>query len=231
MRIEENRTKARLGMNDLDVAGRRRRDRRKWRYAFLASLVFHILVLMPGGSLPIPPSPFAAAGPEANDDRAAAGSMQALNIVSPPPRPIPRPRIPLPVEIEIEPVVIEDEVVFDAVALLGEQPGLDDPGLLNGDGRGDGGTAAEGLRRLLPPTPRGMIIPPANRGLRGVEIAVWVLVDAAGRVVADSTRLDPPTRDRGFNRQLIREAAQWVFRPGTEDGEPVTAWFVYRISM
>lgn len=231
MGIEANRTKAPLGMNHLDIAVRRRRDRRRWRYAYVASLAFHVMVLMPGGPRPIPPSPFAAAGPRTNDDRAAAGSMQAVNIVSPPARPIPRPRVPLPVEIEIEPVVIDEEIPFDAVALLGERPGLDDPGLLNGDGRGDGGTAAEGLMRLLPPTPRGMIIPPANRRLRGVEIAVWVLVDATGQVVADSTRLDPPTRDRGFNRQLIREAAQWVFRPGTKDGEPVVAWFVYRISM
>ena len=76
-----------------------------------------------------------------------------------------------------------------------------------------------------------MIIPPANKGLRGVEVQVWVFVNEHGRVVADSTRLDPPTRDRGFNRQLMREAAQWVFRPGTLDGKPVAAWFPYVISM
>jgi hypothetical protein len=50
-------------------------------------------------------------------------------------------------------------------------------------------------------------------------------------VVADSTRLDPPTRDRGFNRQLIREAAEWVFRPAIDQGRPVASWFPYRISM
>lgn len=218
-------------MNDLDVGRRRQRDRRRWRCAYLASLVLHIFVLMPGGGRPIPPTPFAAAGPRANDARAAMGGMQAIHVVSPPPRPIERPRAPLPVEIEIEPVVIEQEPIFDPAALIGERPGLDDPGLANGDGRGDGGTATGGLRRLLPPSPRGMIIPPANRNLRGVEIDVWILVDASGQVVADSTRLDPPTRDRGFNRQLIREAAQWVFRPGTKDGQSVAAWFVYRISM
>lgn len=218
-------------MNDLDVASRRRRDRRKWRYAYLASALFHFLVLMPGVGRPIPPSPFSAAGPRANDDRAARGGMQAINVVTPPPRPIVRPRIPVPVDFEIEPLVIEEEPAFDAAALIGERPGPVDPGLANGDGRGDGGTGAEGLRRLLPPSPRGMIIPPGNKSLRGVEIDVWVLVDASGEVVADSTRLDPPTRDRGFNRQLIREAAMWVFRPGTRDGQPVVAWFVYKISM
>ena len=218
-------------MNDPDVYTRRREDRKMWRKAFLASLVFHLLVLIAGSDGPIPVSPFAAAGPKANDDRAAAGGMQVLTLVTPPPRPIVRPRVPLPVEIEIEPIELEDDVVFDAAALLGERPGPDNAGLENGDGEGDGGTAAEGLRRLLPPTPRGMIIPPSNRNLRGVEVQVWVFVDASGQVVADSTRLDPPTRDRGFNRQLIREAAQWVFRPGTRDGQPVAAWFPYRISM
>ncbi len=218
-------------MNDLDVYTRRRRDRKTWRRAILASLVVHLVVLIAGSDGPIPVSPFAAAGPRANDDRAAAGGMQVVHVVNPPPRPIVRPRVPLPVEIEIEPVELEDDIVFDAAALLGERPGLETPGLGDGEGEGDGGTSTEGLRRLLPPTPRGMIIPPANRDLRGVEVQVWVFVDATGRVVADSTRLDPPTRDRGFNRQLIREAAEWVFRPGTEDGHPVAAWFPYRISM
>ena len=220
-----------FGMNELDVAVRRRRDRRKWRFAYLASLVLHLVVLMPGGTRPIPQVPLSAAGPDANDDRAARGGMQAINIAAPPPRVIERPRVPLPVEIEIQPVVIEEDIAFDPVVVLGEGTGLDDPGLLDGAGGGGGGTSAEGRDRLMPPTPRGMIIPPANRDLRGVEIDVWVLVDAAGQVVADSTRLDPPTRDRGFNRQLVREAAQWVFRPGTKGGEPVVAWFVYKISM
>ena len=79
--------------------------------------------------------------------------------------------------------------------------------------------------------PRGMIIPPQNDDLRGTEVQVWVFVDTRGRVVADSTRLDPPTRDRGFNRRLIREAAEWVFRPAVQEGKPVASWFPYRISM
>lgn len=218
-------------MNDLDVYTRRRTDRKMWRRAFVASLFLHLVVLIAGSDGPIPVSPFAAAGPKADDDRAAAGGMQTVNLAAPPPRPIVRPRTPLPVEIEIEPVELEDEVMFDVATLLGERPGLEIPGIGDGEGEGDGGTATDGLRRLLPPTPRGMIIPPANRDLRGVEVQVWVFVDATGKVVADSTRLDPPTRDRGFNRQLIREAAEWVFRPGTEDGQPVAAWFPYRISM
>ncbi|MCY4398668.1 MAG: hypothetical protein OXE96_04885 [Gemmatimonadetes bacterium] len=219
-------------MNIPNVRTRRRIEDKTWRKALLASFLLHLFVFVFAGSRPLPLSPYSAAGPDAGDNRAAAGSMQALNMVAPPRPPIERPRIPVPVDIEIDPVVVETEISMDVAALLGERPELDGPpGLANGDGEGDAGTASEGLRRLLPPTPRGMIIPPANRELRGTTIEVWVFVDEAGQVVPDSTRLNPPTRDRGFNRQLIREAAQWVFRPGTRGGEPVAAWFPYTISM
>ncbi len=216
----------------MDVRSRRRKDRRLWRNAFFASLLFHLFVLLLGGRGPLPLSPFAAAGPKAGDDRAAAGGMQAVNVLAPPSRPVPPPEIPLAVEIDVDPVDLEQELTFDMAALLGVKPGpIGPPGLEDGDGEGDGGTATEGLRRLVPPTPRGMIIPPTDRSLRGTEVQVWVFVDEAGRVVPDSTRLDPPTRSRNFNRQLIREAAQWVFRPGHRDGRPVAAWYPYTISM
>jgi hypothetical protein len=52
-----------------------------------------------------------------------------------------------------------------------------------------------------------------------------------GRVVADSTRLDPPTRDGDFNKRLVREAAEWIFRPAVREGKPVSSWFPYRIKM
>ncbi|MDE2805782.1 MAG: hypothetical protein OXN18_11625 [Gemmatimonadota bacterium] len=203
-----------------------------WRRGLVASLLLHLAVLLFAGGPPIPPSPFAAAGPRAGDNRAAAGGMQSLNVVAPPTRPIRPPAIPLPVEIELDVVDLETEPAIEIAVLLGERPGPPGPpGLETGDGAGDGGTAEEGLRRLMPPTPRGMIIPPANRSLRGTTVDVWVFVDEIGQVVPDSTRLDPATRDRGFNRQLIREAAQWIFRPGTQNGMPVAAWFRYTISM
>ena len=84
---------------------------------------------------------------------------------------------------------------------------------------------------MVPPSPRGMIIPPTNDRLRGRQVEVWVFVDATGQVVADSTRLNPPTSDRGFNRRLIQEAAEWVFNPAMQGGQPVAAWFPYTISM
>ena len=74
-------------------------------------------------------------------------------------------------------------------------------------------------------------MPPTNERLKGTQIQVWVFVDERGRVVADSTRLRPPTRDRGYNRRLIDEAAEWVFEPAQQDGQPVASWFPYTISM
>ncbi|MDX1647367.1 MAG: hypothetical protein R3304_09505, partial [Longimicrobiales bacterium] len=195
-------------------------------------IAFHLLVFLGWQGQVIPESPFAAAGPHSGDDRAAAGSMQALNIRTPPPRRIIPPPVPIEVAVEIEPVEFEDEVQVDAADALGEEPGaLEGPGLEDGTGEGAGGDAAEGRNDLQPATPRGMIIPPTNRDLRGTEVQVWVFVDERGRVVPDSTRLDPPTRDRGFNRRLIEEASEWVFRPATRQGEPVASWFPYRISM
>jgi len=84
--------------------------------------------------------------------------------------------------------------------------------------------------RVIPPSPRGMIMPPANSALRGITVEVWVFVDATGRVVPDSTRLNPPTSNEEFNRQLIREAAEWPFNPAKENGRPVPSWFPYTIS-
>jgi hypothetical protein len=132
-----------------------------------------------------------------------------------------------------DPVDFDPDPQIDLAAMTGDAPGMADgpPGLEGGQGRGDGGTAAEGFFRLVPPSPRGMIIPPMNRSLRGKQVEVWVFVDATGRVVADSTRLNPPTSDRGFNRRLIQEAAEWVFNPARKDDLPVAAWFPYTISM
>jgi hypothetical protein len=218
--------------HNLDASDRRRRDRKIWRTGLLLSLLFHLLLFIGWRGTVIPSSPFAAAGPRAGDNRAAKGSMQALNMRVPPSRPIIRPPRPLAVAVEIEPVEFEDTETLDPSSVLGEAPGQDEgPGLETGTGEGDGGTAEEGFNRLQPPSPRGMIIPPANKDLKGTTVEVWVFVDERGRVVADSTRLNPPTRDRGFNQRLIREAAEWVFRPAIRAGQAVASWFPYQISM
>lgn len=217
---------------EFSAEDRRRRERTTWRTGLIVSVVFHLLLLVGWRGSVLPESPFAAAGPDAGDNRAAAGGLQAINVRTPPTRPIVPPPVPIEVAVEVEPVDFEDEVVMDPSSVLGDAPGpLQAPGTADGSGAGDGGDADEGRRSLQPATPRGMIIPPTNRDLRGTEVQVWVFVDERGRVVADSTRLDPPTRDRGFNRRLIQEASQWVFRPAVQEGEPVASWFPYRISM
>ena len=218
--------------HDISATDRRGRERRTLRASLLVSAVLHVLLIFGWQGNVIPLSPFAAAGPRAGDNRAAAGSLQALNVRTPPTVPIIPPPEPIEVAVEIEPIQFEDEVEIDPASVLGEQPGLEEgPGLEDGTGQGDGGDAADGLYRLQPASPRGMIIPPTNRDLRGTEVQVWVFVDERGQVVADSTRLDPPTRDRGFNRRLIREASEWVFRPAVQEGRAVASWFPYKISM
>jgi len=218
--------------HDISATDRRGRERRTLRASLLVSAVLHVLLIFGWQGNVIPLSPFAAAGPRAGDNRAASGSLQALNVRTPPTVPIIPPPEPIEVAVEIEPIQFEDEVEIDPASVLGEQPGLEEgPGLEDGTGQGDGGDAADGLYRLQPASPRGMIIPPTNRDLRGTEVQVWVFVDERGQVVADSTRLDPPTRDRGFNRRLIREASEWVFRPAVQEGRAVASWFPYKISM
>ncbi len=212
-------------------AARRIAERKLWRNGLLGSVVVHLFVFFLWWGTASDVSPFAAAGPRAGDNRAASGGMQSVTLRIPPPRPIIPPRIPLPT---LDPVQLDDmqmEEAIEMASILGDRPGdAEGPGLLNGDGLGDGGTAADGLFRLVPPSPRGMIIPPANRGLRGQEVEVWVFVNEAGRVVADSTHLRPPTSDGDFNDRLLREAAQWSFAPARQGGEAVGSWFPYTIT-
>jgi hypothetical protein len=215
-----------------EVKERRRRERRIWRTALLLSLAVHLFLFIGWKGQVIPLSPFAAAGPRAGDDRAAKGSMQAMNLPRPPSPRIIRPPAPLEVTIEVEPVEFDMEPEIDPASVMGDDPGAGEaPGLPDGVGKGDGGNAAEGRFHLNPPQPRGMIIPPANKSLKGTTVEVWVFVDERGRVVPDSTRLNPPTRDKSFNQRLIREASEWVFRPATKGGQAVASWFPYQISM
>lgn len=214
------------------VEERRASQDRVYRMAFGVSLLLHLILLIGWRVIPIPPSPLSAAGPRNGDFLAAGGGMQSLNLQVNS-RPIVRPRIPV-ISLEMtEPLEFDAEPQLDLSAAIGEAPGLGEgpPGIEGGQGRGDGGTAAQGYFQMVPPTPRGLIIPPSSESLKGKEVEVWVFVDAAGKVVADSTRLNPPTSDRGFNRQLIKEAAEWVFNPAKRNNEAIAAWFPYTISM
>jgi protein TonB len=222
-----------------------RRYRRWFRRAFLASVLLHVVILLMFRSArPLPPSPFAAAGPRAGDDRAAAGGgMQvvALQITQPQPEPV-QPVIPEPVpeptpKIELEVVEPKPQTVAAVtpaigVPTVGEGTGTAvGPGLESGTGRGDGGTDAEGRFRVVPPSPRGLILPPSERPkqVRGREVDVWVFVTDAGKVIADSTRIAPTTGDRKFDDRLKKQAAEWVFEPARRGGRAVAEWFRYTI--
>ena len=214
-------------------AERRAAERALWRNAFLGAVVVHLLVFFLWWGQSEPESPFAAAGPRAGDNRAASGGLQAMNIRIPPSRPLIRPQVPL---LTLDPVDLleldeDQQQQVETASILGDRPGVDGPGLPQGDGRGDGGTAESGRFRNVPPSPRGIILPPANRNVRGQRIEVWVFVDERGRVVPDSTQLRPPTSDGDFNARILREAAEWVFEPGRAGGEAVASWFPYTISM
>jgi len=219
---------------------RRRKERAILVRALGVSLGLHLLVFfLWQGDSPLM-SPFAAAGPREGDDRAAAGGgMQSIALQEVQSLPITPPPIPLATLDEVVVQEFEPEVrveVGDLPGVLAEDPagegaGPPGPGREDGTGRGDGGTADEGLFRVVPPSPRGMIIPPTNRNLRGRQVEVWVFVNEAGRVEPDSTQLRPPTSDRSFNQRIIQEASQWVFEPAKRGGQPVAAWFPYTISM
>ncbi len=227
-----------------NVKQRRAGERRVWRAGFVVSVALHALIFLlgPRGSILLPAS--AAAGPDRADYRAADGSVALMALSSAPPTPITRPALPVfDVELavpDLNTVVPLPELAVDLPNLLdsgvGSTVGRDagdtpDAGIPGATGAGDAGTSREGRSRLIPPSPRGIVIPPTKEDLRGSEIEVWVFVDQQGRVVADSTRIQPPTPDRGFNEQLLGDAAQWVFEPARQNGVPVAAWFPYTISM
>ena len=215
----------------LTNAERRQKERKVWRTGLLVSLVLHAAVFLAWTADVELLSPYAAAGPRAGGSTAAAGSMQAMNLRAPETPTVTPPPIPVPDDVVVEPIEFDEAVEVDASDGIGEAPGLEAPGLADGTGAGDGGTAEEGRFRMVPPSPRGMIIPPANDELKGREVEVWVFVDERGRVVPDSTVLRPPTPDQSFNERLIREAAEWVFTPARKGAERVATWFPYRISM
>lgn len=214
------------------IRERRRGEGRIWLAGLALSLLGHILVFVLWPSSGINVSPYASAGPRSGSPEASRGGMQAMNVRAPAEEIVrPPPPAPVPTVEPVDPVPLEDEATVDASSILGDQPGLEEPGSELGTGQGDGGTADEGRFSLVPPSPRGMIVPPSNEELRGSEISVWVFVDETGQVVPDSTRLEPPTRDRDFNERLVDEAAEWIFEPAREGGEPVAAWFPYTIRM
>lgn len=225
---------------------RREPDRRYPRavvWGLGVSALAHVLLFLLFSARPLPVAPFAAAGERMGDVRAASGGgLETVQLATPqrvpePPPPIPEPTPDVTDEVIPEPEPQEEDVPAIALAEELATPGTagpaEGPGLAEGEGQGDGGAEAEGRFRAVPPRPRGMILPPSDRPdeVRGREVEVWVFVAANGRVVPDSTRLNPSTGNRGFDRRLREHAAGWVFEAARKDGEPVAEWFRYTIIM
>jgi hypothetical protein len=231
---------------------------RTWNRALaiglIAAVMIHLAILLSSRTRWTPSPPFAAAGPQASDTRAAAGGGGGMEVVrvrvqeervvaeEPTPTPVPVPDVPeMEVEIPPQPEPTTIEVPELAGALpgqgeLGQGPAVGDlaaPGSASGTGLGSGGADAEGASGMLAPVPRGMILPPADRprNVRGREVTVWVFVTETGRVLPDSTRLEPPTPDAGYNRRLRQSASEWSFEPARSTGRPVAAWYPYEIEL
>ena len=211
-----------------------RQERKVWRIALLLSLFLHLLFLILSYQSAERLTPYAAAGPASGSPLAASagGGMRAMVLRQPqevtiPPRPEVPVIDPVPIELQEEP-----QLAFNEIELRdpgeGQREGPESgSGLPGGEGGGDAGNARTGLRRLIPPTPRGVIFAPLDRpaAVRGRDVTVWVFISEAGAV--DSVRLEPPTPNGGYNADLMREARDWVFEPAVRAGRPVATWWSY----
>lgn len=212
-----------------------RRFRRALRVGFVASVLLHVALFLLFRNERIPPSAHAAAGPDADDDMAAAGgALETVNLRIAEPQPIPRPPEPLEVPdvmVEIQP---QPRVEVEPVDLAGLSGGVGEPAETPGagteaTGEGDAGTSDAGRFRVVPPNPRGIIMPPggAPRNTRGRTFTVYVFVDPRGRVVSDSTRLIPSSGNGRWDRGVIERANEWVFEPARREGRPVAEWWSF----
>ncbi|HWV57253.1 MAG TPA: energy transducer TonB [Longimicrobiales bacterium] len=214
-----------------------RRHRRIMMVSLLLSLLVHASLLLWSSRFHAQVMLDSAAGRRTGDDRAAAaGGVQAVTlrleqeVVIRPPEPVTIADVVVEVE-EVQPSVEIEAVGFEGLAGDETGPG-EGPGVDDGTGTGDGGTGEEGLFRQLPPTPRSLMTAPSGvpSSIRGKEIQVAVFVDESGRVVPDSTRIQPPSGNSRYDEELMRRAAQWLFEPATRGGERVAAWFEYTLT-
>ena len=213
--------------DEIRIKDRHRRERKIWRNGIAMSVAVHVLVFFIWKITAIPVSPYMTSGPAQSDRAIDESSLRALSIWVAPSLPIAPSPIPIPSQIDVQEVKLAQIIDRDPVSVLGEWPSPDKlPGLSDGLGM-----PHQGVSGWMPATPRDIIIPSNKRDLSGREIQVWVFIDESGGVISDSTYISPATEDTDFSRRLIRQAAEWLFRPATRDGNPVVSWFTYRISI
>lgn len=256
-RLQQHEHFAGLGIGGGDLAAEARdREEERWRRAralgILGTVVAHFLILFATRGVDVEPMlpPDAAAGPAMGDIRPAGGgsglTMVEVRAAQAPAEEEVVTPVPVPEEVilpeEIVPVTPEPAPTAAEITPP-SLPGTAAPGTggqggtatgsgnADGDGSGGGGDSDGGASRIIPPTPRGIFIPPSGQpaSARGQEITVWVFVTANGRVDRDQIRLEPPTSDARYNRRLMQSVAEWVFEPARENGRPVPVWYPFQI--
>lgn len=201
-----------------------RRGRPVWATAMLLSTGVHFaLFLMWQREVTL-----VGLGPVAQRAYAAApggGSVQAVRLpVAPPieipPPPMPKLAIDAPVVEYDQPSVVFQGVMLEPVASAG-MPGLGTGPFGSGDRAGSGaGPGGD----YTSPVPRSIVPhwdPPES--VRGMEVTVRVFVDERGRPTGE-VELDPPTPNRGFNREIVERVRRMEYRPARRDGSPVAGW-------
>jgi len=199
-----------------------REDRTAWWVGMAVSLLFHVVVLLLWrGELPF--SPEQPEGRRPSLAVGGGGALQATNAVLPAMRDIPPP--PKPV-VAIETPQVEVRVVQASLPGPDLTPAAQVapfPGLGGGDGEGDGGDGT-GSDDFVSPMPRSILPhwdPPSS--VRGMEVTVRIHVDASGNPTGE-VQLDPPTPDRGFNREIADRVRRMEYRPASRNGSPVAGW-------
>jgi TonB family protein len=199
-----------------------REDRSAWWAGMIASLLFHVLLFaLWRGDLPVRPEQTQGARPPSL--AGGGGAMQAVNAALPAVREIPPPPRPV-VAIETPEIEVRDvRASLPGPDLMPAAQIASFPGVGGGTGEGDGGEG-DGAEDFVSPMPRSILPhwdPPSS--VRGMEVTVRIHVDATGKPTGE-VQLDPPTPDRGFNREIEDRVRRMDYRPASRNGSPVAGW-------
>ena len=199
-----------------------RQDRAAWWTGLAVSLLLHVLVFLAiGGRVPLPID--GVRGARAAAPVGGGGALEATNARLPSLRDIPPPARPV-LAIETPRVEVRDVAVSlpgPDLAPVGPVGAL--PGIGGGAGEGEGGDGS-GEEDFISPMPRSVLPhwdPPT--AVKGMEVTVRIHVDASGRPTGEVI-LDPPTPDRGFNREIEERVRRMEYRPASRNGRPVEGW-------
>jgi len=170
------------------------------------------------------------------------GGARALLVYTPPAQPAAGPALPVPPPLvmpkvtpvplpEIRPPDVAPPTLSTAQLLAALGPG-EGPGKGAGRGPGMGPDSGGAGGSLYPPTPRQIILPPADRpaSVRGTTVTVRFEISERGDVMRVS--LSPTLPDRSFAHEFTQRLQRYTFTPATTlDGRPVAAIYQIRITL